>query len=52
MFKNETMKNALTNKINAALQDIDLRLYQDALNKLRHDVLAKTDGCSTISSPD
>lgn len=51
-FKNPTMKNAVTNKINAVLQDIDHFLYQDAVNKLRHDVLAKTDGCSTIGSPD
>jgi hypothetical protein len=51
-FKNPAMRNAVTNKINAALQDIDHRMYQDAMNKLQHDVLAKTDGCSTIGTPD
>ena len=51
-FKNPNMRNALTNKLNTVLRDIDQGLYQDALNKLQNDVLAKTGGCSTIGSPD
>lgn len=48
LFKNRTMPHALTNKINAVLQDIDQGLYQQALDKLQNDVLAKTDGCASI----
>jgi hypothetical protein len=51
-FKNPNLRNALTNKLNAVLRDIDQGSYQDALNKLQHDVLAKTGGCSSIGSPD
>lgn len=51
-FKNPNMRNALTNKLNAVLRDIDQGLYQEALNKLQNDILAKTGGCSTIGSPD
>ena len=51
-FKNPNLRNALTNKLNAVLCDIDQGLYQDALNKLQHDLLAKTGGCSSIGSPD
>ena len=52
LFKNPNLRNALTNKLNAVLRDIDQGFYQDALNKLQHDVLAKTGGCSSIGSPD
>ena len=51
-FKNPNLRNSLTNKLNAVLRDIDQGHYQDALNKLQNDVLAKTGGCSTIGSPD
>lgn len=51
-FKNPNLRNALTNKLNAVLHDIDLGLYQDALNKLQNDVLTKTGGCSQVGSPD
>jgi hypothetical protein len=51
-FKNSNMRNALTNKLNAVLRDIDQGRYQDSLNKLQNDVLAKTGGCSTIGQPD
>jgi len=51
-FKNPNLRNALTNKLNAVLRDIDQGHYQDALNKLQHDVLGKTGGCSSIGSPD
>ncbi len=51
-FKNPNLRNALTNKLNAVLRDIDQGLYQDALTKLQNDVLAKTGGCFSIGSPD
>ena len=51
-LKNANLANALTNKINAALFDIDNHLYQDALDKLQHDILGKTDGCATAGAPD
>lgn len=51
-FKNGAMANTLTNKINAAIQMIDQGLYGDALDKLRNDILAKTDGCATAGAPD
>jgi hypothetical protein len=52
VFKNKNMAGALTNKINAALNMIEQGLYQQALNKLENDILAKTDGCATIGTPD
>ncbi|MBA7638304.1 hypothetical protein ES703_45957 [subsurface metagenome] len=51
-LRNRNMKNALLNKINAVQQMIDDGLYADALNKLRHDILAKMDGCALIGEPD
>jgi hypothetical protein len=51
-FKNPNMKNALTNKISAAIQSVDARAYADAFSKLRYDVLAKMDGCSVAGSID
>lgn len=51
-FKNANMRNALTNKINEALTMIDEGRYEEALNKLQHDILAKTDGCATTGNPD
>jgi hypothetical protein len=51
-FKNGNMKNALTNKINAVLMDIDQGLYREALDKLQNDILRKTDGCATSGAPD
>ena len=52
VLKNPNMKNALTNKINAVLMDIDNQLYQEALDKLQHDILGKTDGCASAGAPD
>ena len=51
-LKNENMKNALLNKIDAALEMIDEGLYEDALNKLEHDILAKMNGCVETGEPD
>lgn len=52
VFKNEELKKALTNKIIAALGAIDQSFYQDALDKLQHDILAKTNGCAEMGAPD
>lgn len=52
VLKNPNMGNALTNKLNAVLADIDQGLYQDALDKLQNDILAKTDGCALGGAPD
>ncbi len=51
-LKNENVKNALLNKIDAAMAMIDEGLYEDALNKLRNDILAKTNGCAESGEPD
>lgn len=52
VFKNSNMRNTTTNKINAALAKIDKGFYQDALDKLEYDILAKTDGCVDLGGPD
>lgn len=52
VLKNPTNKNALTNKINAALAMIDQGLYQEARDKLENDISGKTDGCAEAGSPD
>ncbi|MDP4128422.1 MAG: hypothetical protein Q8912_16010 [Bacillota bacterium] len=53
-FKNTNMKNALLNKLNKVIADIDAGYYADALDKLQNDILAKTDGCANpkIAAPD
>ncbi len=51
IFKNKNMGGALTNKINAALESIDLGYYEDALAKLQNDVLKKTNGCAESMPP-
>jgi len=51
-FMNQNLANALTSKLNAALDMINQGRYQDALNKLEHDILGKTDGCAATGSPD
>lgn len=45
VFKNRNMKKALLNKLNAVLAKIEAGEYADALGKLEHDILGKTDGC-------
>ena len=52
VFKNRNMANTLTNKINAVLQDIDQGKYQQALSKLKDDILGKTGGCALAGVPD
>jgi hypothetical protein len=51
-LKNENMKNALLSKIDAALKMIEEGLYEEALNKLRNDILQKTNGCALTGEPD
>ena len=51
-FKNNNMGNALTNKINAALELIDQGYYIDAIDKLLNDILQKTNGCAETGAPD
>jgi len=51
-LRNENLKNALLNKINAVQQMIDEGLYEAALNKLQNDILQKTDGCAETGRPD
>lgn len=51
-LKNNNLANALTNKINSALKMIDKGQYAEAIDKLKNDILGKTDGCATGGSPD
>ncbi|MGB2809230.1 MAG: hypothetical protein WBC22_15920 [Sedimentisphaerales bacterium] len=51
-LKNENMKNALLNKIDEVLEMIYGGLYEDALSKLEHDILQKTNGCGDAGEPD
>jgi len=52
VFKNPNMQNALINKINAIISDVEKGDYQDAVLKLQHDILPKTDGCALTGAPD
>lgn len=51
-FKNDTMQNALLNKLNAAIANIEAGNYADVLAQLKNDILKKTDGCATSGAPD
>ena len=51
-FKNAKMKKALTNKINAVLDKIERGQVQEAIDKLVHDILGKTNGCADTGNPD
>lgn len=51
-LKNKNMANTLTNKLLSVLDLIDQGLYQEALDKLRNDVLQKTNGCAVTGGPD
>jgi len=50
-LKNQNMKNALINKINAVQGMIAEGLYAEALDKLENDILQKTDGCAETGRP-
>jgi hypothetical protein len=52
VFKNSNMQNALLNKLNAVINNINAGDYTDALDQLQNDILGKTDGCATSGSPD
>jgi len=52
VLKNPKMQNALTNKINSVLALIDDGDYQTAYDKLKNDILKKTDGCANSGVPD
>jgi hypothetical protein len=52
VLKNNNMRNALTNKINSVLGMIDQENYQKALDKLRNDILGKTNGCAEGGNAD
>ncbi|MBA7666372.1 hypothetical protein ES703_74452 [subsurface metagenome] len=51
-LRNENLKNALINKINAVQQMIEEGNYTGALSKLEHDILAKMNGCGETGEPD
>jgi hypothetical protein len=51
-MKNKNLKKPLINKINEALEMVDEGLYKDAMNKLEHDILQKTNGCAERGEPD
>ncbi|MBL1262682.1 PKD domain-containing protein [Methylomicrobium sp. RS1] len=52
VFKNANMPKALTSKLNAVLISIDQEDFVEALEKLRNDVLQKSNGCAETSNPD
>ena len=51
-FVNKNMARALTNIFNSILNMVDQGKYTDAVDALQNDILKKTDGCKTQSSPD
>ena len=52
VFKNKNMKKTMTNKVNATIEKVVSGEYREAINKLEHDLLGKTDGCTDSGSPD
>lgn len=52
VFKNKRMANALTNKLNSTITLVDQGEYQEALDKLRNDLLKKCNGCAEADNPD
>jgi len=51
-FKNCNMRNTMINKLNAVIRKVEEGAYQEAIEKLRQDIAAKTDGCAAGSTPD
>lgn len=51
-FGNPNNQNATLNKLDGVIELIDSGDYQAALDKLRNDILKKTDGCATNGRPD
>ncbi|WP_320042293.1 LamG-like jellyroll fold domain-containing protein [uncultured Desulfobacter sp.] len=52
VFKNKNMKNALTNKVNAIITNVEDGYYAEAVSKLKNDIMKKTDGCTDAGAPD
>lgn len=52
VFKNSNMQNALLNKLNAVIANIEAGNYTDALGQLQNDILGKIDGCASSGAPD
>jgi len=52
VFKNANMQKTFNNKLNAVIADIEAGNYANALDKLQHDILGKTDGCANSGAPD
>ena len=52
VFKNTNMQKTFNNKLNAVIADIEAGNYANALDKLQHDILGKTDGCANAGAPD
>jgi hypothetical protein len=52
LVKNPNMKNALTNKINEVIRLVEAGRYGQAVDKLKNDIRAKTDGCAAHGAPD
>lgn len=46
------MRNALLNKLNAVIANIEAGNYAEALGQLQNDILGKVDGVATTGSPD
>jgi hypothetical protein len=51
VFKNENNQNALIEKLDDVITWVNQGSYQDALDKLQHDILGKTDGCTESEPP-
>lgn len=51
-FKNATMQNAVLNKLNAVIANLEAGNYLDALGQLQNDILGKTNGCFNSGVPD
>lgn len=51
-LNNKKLRKPLTNKVDAVMQMVDEGCYEDALKKLEHDILGKTNGCAEIDEPD
>lgn len=52
VFKNANMQKTFNNKLNAVIADIEAGNYANALDKLQHDIVGKTDGCANAGAPD
>jgi hypothetical protein len=51
VFKNSHMQSTLTKKIGLVIEQIQQGAYEEALQKLEQDILAKLDGCAAGTSP-